>query len=456
MGFGRPLLVALACAAAAGCADARRPAAADPGAGKSPVPPSGASGEVSASPTAVPAGELEVTSLPSLATARLLGTAVPLPGGDVLLVGGEGGATGPLDTAEVFETARVSWRGTRGRLAFARTRHAAVALADGRVLVCGGSAGGPALRTAEVYDPARDEFLPTGDMTVPRAGHSATLLPGGSGDGRVLVAGGLDDGGRVLDTVEVFDPSTGTFSPAPGRLSEPRRHHTATALASGAVLLAGGLLSGPGDPLRASATADLYDPGSGLVRRAGSLAGPRAEHTATRLASGHVLLVGGTTHLPEPGARADAEVYEPGPSWAEAGSFAPVESPLACPRTLHSATLRPDGTVLIAGGTTAPFPELLPVTVLLEVFVPDALGRAPTAPYGGLPATGLFVQPVGPAGEPVVLPGAVQGLTAHAAALLPGGAVLVAGGADAAFGRPVAVARTAACGAPGTIPAPRE
>ena len=88
-------------------------------------------------------------------------------------------------------------------------------------------------------------------MTTARAYHTATLLS----DGRVLVAGGFPGGNAVLASAELYDPSSGTFSPA-GSMTTARRSDTATLLSDGLVLIAGGF---PGGSTGLS-SAELYQP----------------------------------------------------------------------------------------------------------------------------------------------------------------------------------------------------
>jgi N-acetylneuraminic acid mutarotase len=121
-------------------------------------------------------------------------------------------------------------------------------------------------------------------MAVPRALHTATLLP----DGRLLVAGGLDASQRVFASAEVFDPSDGTWQ-STGSMAKPRIFHTATLLPDGKVLVVGGF----GGGFDALGSAEVYDPASGEWSQVGGMAVRRAFHTATLLPDGRVLVAGG-------------------------------------------------------------------------------------------------------------------------------------------------------------------
>src|SRR2546428_1667371 len=113
----------------------------------------------------------------------------------------------------------------------------ATLLPDGRWLILGGQAGGRVLARAAVQDPGSGTIvaLPNG-LQHARAWHTATTLP----DGTVLIVGGVDASGRVVETTEQFDPDTLTFQMVTGLAVMPRAYHTATLLTDGPVLIPGG------------------------------------------------------------------------------------------------------------------------------------------------------------------------------------------------------------------------
>jgi hypothetical protein len=125
-------------------------------------------------------------------------------------------------------------------------------------------------------------------MTTPRCGHTATLLD----DGQVLVAGGTFNwiGDSFQASAEIFDPKTGTFSPT-GSMAHAPGKQTATLLADGRVLIVGG--NEVGDESLKSA--EIFDPKAGIFSPTGSMATARTLHAATILADGRVLVVGGTS-----------------------------------------------------------------------------------------------------------------------------------------------------------------
>lgn len=186
-------------------------------------------------------------------------------------------------------------------------------------------------------------FMPVGNMTVPRVGHTATLLA----DGRVLIAGGYTDenavevGRAITATADLYTPATGTFGTA-GRMNVPRSNHTATLLPDGRVLIAGGDQAEGSS--QGSTSAELYDPSSGTFVATGSMNTARSNHSATLLSDGRVLIAGGDTAA----SASTVEIYDPG-----TGVFT---STLSAPGTFGTpSVLLPDGRVFILGSLQSEF-----------------------------------------------------------------------------------------------------
>jgi hypothetical protein len=217
----------------------------------------------------------------------------------------------------------------------ARAAHTATPLPSGQVLIAGGmEEGGGGLASVELYDPADNAVQELGSLTERRVSHTATALA----DGRVLIAGGYN--GEYLRSVEVFDPTTRRISPG-GSLLEGRSGHTATLLPDGRVLFVGGV--GRGWTFLRSA--ELYDPGTGRSEAVDSMRVPRESHTTTLLADGRVLVIGGHS-----GRREDMEVYASAEIFSPATRRFEPAGTLGIARHKHDAVELADGRVLVIGG----------------------------------------------------------------------------------------------------------
>ncbi|HET8631842.1 MAG TPA: kelch repeat-containing protein [Thermomicrobiales bacterium] len=155
------------------------------------------------------------------------------------------------------------------------------------------------------------------------------------------------------------DVGVGSWAPA-GMLAAPRMGHTATLLNDGTVLVVGGSSGSGGAPVELG-TAERYDSVSNTWRPAAPLAEPRTGQTATLLPDGTVLVTGGEG---AGGELADAERYDPGTDrWSPAGR-------MATPRAGHTATLLADGRVLVAGGETTTSDGRVAAVATAEIYDP--------------------------------------------------------------------------------------
>ena len=218
-----------------------------------------------------------------------------------------------------------------GSMTTPRIFHSATLLSDGRVLIAGGEKIAPpvvftTLSNAEIYDPRTGIFTATGSMAAARLGHTATLLA----NGKVLIAGGAGA------SAELYNPATGAFSPT-GSMTTPRKFPTAALLANGKVLIAGG---GPTAGAAPNRSAELYDPSTGIFSATGDMTWDTAD-TATLLPNGKVLITRGTPDVSPPYL---AEVYDP-----SSGTFSPTGK-MTMAHTQPTATVLANGKVLIAGG----------------------------------------------------------------------------------------------------------
>ena len=365
-------------------------------------------------------------------------TATLLADGTVLVAGGFFDGTGvPTWSAELYclVTSAICTASDVGKfralanMANARAGHTATLLADGTVLVAGGffDATGTPTPSVEVYCAAVagpqctlpsdvGTFKVVSAMSTPRADHTATLLSNNT----VLVAGGLTDAvNPPTNTSEIFCASVGgpctaadgTFQPS-GNMATSRDSHTATLLADGTVLVAGGQIDASGTPTN---TAEIYcaaiagslctSPSDvSTFKVTSSMFSARAVHTASLLEDGRVLVAGGYDLTGAPTASADVycvAVVAGSCSASDVGTFKPVGD-LVTGRANQTSTLLADGRVLAAGGV----PDATSALATSELFDPSIAAFA----------TGAVM--ASPRSD-------------HASIRLPDGRVLVMGGRNA-------------------------
>jgi hypothetical protein len=289
----------------------------------------------------------------AMKAARYGASATLLASGKVLIAGGEKGGSA-LSSTELYNPATNGFAAVTDTAAMNTARYGATAtlLASGKVLIAGGKKGRSALASTELYDPATNSFAAASDTAVMNAARwraTATLLP----SGKVLIVGGISLS-SYLSSAELYDPATNSFAAASDTpaMNGGRVDATATLLASGQVLIAGG--SGPfvgtSPPIGALSSTELYDPATNSFAAAANTAALNTGGfgaTATLLTSGQVLIAGGDGYN---GYLSSTELYDLATnSFAAAADTAIMNNA----RSFATATLLPSGQVLIAGGSGA-------------------------------------------------------------------------------------------------------
>lgn len=374
------------------------------------------------------------TATDSTAVQRWAHTATVLASGKMLVTGGSGPGSS-VASAELFDLSNGTWSAAATTVV-AHAAHSSTILSNGQVLVAGGTNGTATVSSTELYDPPTSKWLATSSLNAIRKFHTATLLA----NGKVLVAGGA--GNNALASAELYDRSTAAWTNT-GSLNTSRFDHTATLLPNGKVLVTGGVRSSGVPPTTTYiASAELYDPASGTWVFTGSMATARHNHTATLLPDGRVLVSGGANA--NNNFLATCEVYNPSTgTWSATGS-------MANPRELHTATLLPRAQVLVAGGTNDATAQGI-VLNSVEIYNP-ASGQWVTVPslstareghsatlmpdgrvmvYGGLGNGSSYVT-TAEQYDPAINKWSAAGSSAarfrHTATLLPNGRVLAVGG----------------------------
>ena len=230
----------------------------------------------------------------------------------------------------------------------------ATLLNNGRVLIAGGgtTAGGNGTNSAELYNPITRTYSTTGNLRTARRDHTAHMLS----DGTVLVVGGFDASGSPLDSLETYAPTAGTFSTfvltggASSGMVNPRALHTATVLADGTLLVVGGCGTAACDVSSPDSrkTAEIINLAAASTAATGA---PNAQHvgaTATLLNNSKVLVAGGA--ITKGGSGTDfAELFSAG-AFSCTGTNCAGRVAMKEARTAHGAILLPNGQVALIGG----------------------------------------------------------------------------------------------------------
>jgi hypothetical protein len=227
----------------------------------------------------------------SMITARAYHAGVALPGGDLLVVGGSPSTGGALSSAERYVATTKTWTALASAPT-ARISARAGVLAGGDVVVVGGQTGsGAALASVDRWSVGTGAWSAGPAMASARGNLTLTTLA----DGRQLAIGGTS-------TAEVLSANGAAWSSA-GTLLAARVDHAAVRLASGDVLVTGGLLG-----TKALSTVERWSATTGTFTQVAAMNGRRARHAAVVLANGNVLVAGGWD-----GVRlSTAELYDPG------------------------------------------------------------------------------------------------------------------------------------------------
>ena len=242
------------------------------------------------------------------------------------------------------------WTGT-GSMTTPRVQHSVTRLENGKVLIVGGKSGtsdGTVLGTAEIFDPETETFtlvVPLSGSLTARFAHTASLLRDGSG--RVLVAGGFPGANAAaLRSAQLYNPTSNVWSTV-GNLGSARGSHGAVALASGGVMVAGGMSGNTGSSIRLT-TVEIFDPNNqSWSSTTTSLGVARRYPALAQLADETVLVIGGDTSSSPPSRAVDRF----NPTTRQRISYSATG--LAAGRSGSSAVTLLDGRVLVTNGAIA-------------------------------------------------------------------------------------------------------
>ena len=295
-----------------------------------------------------------------------------------------GGPAVLTDTTLPFTTTSQAWmynldNGTHtllpGSMSGSRAFHNCVQLQDGRFMVIGGNQGpyGSAgnyytkiLNSCEIYDPSTGTWSNTANMLKHRAGATALVLP----DGRVIVAGGSEGNashnladisdllGTALKTSEIYDPATDTWVYGPN-MSEPKAGAMSVVLNDGRWMVAGGItfitVFGLSIP-DFSDNISVYNPSTNSFSNAGSMKEKRALGAMSVMGNGSVFIAGGGGgDILNIGPLNDTEVYNP------ANSSTTRTANLSTTAAFPAVVTLQNGNAFIIGGANGTLDDPLPI-----------------------------------------------------------------------------------------------
>ncbi len=280
-----------------------------------------------------------------LNSARRNAPGILLGDGKVLVTGGITYQVkyGSLSSAELFDPGTNTWTST-GSMGTTRRSHFMVRLTNGKILVGGGTNdNGTILQSTEIYDPATGLFTAAPDMPQIRTDAHAALLS----NGHVIIFGGYSGtGAGYLKSAIIFDVTTNTWRTI---TSQMQGHHgqgaTLTVLNDGRMVIAGGWVVDGGSYV-GSSQVDIFDPTTETFSNGPALTERRADLTAHLLSDGKVVFIGGSDGTG--GIWSTVDVYDP-VSQTMTRQFNTMRGY----RRSHSSALLQDGRVLIVGGSVS-------------------------------------------------------------------------------------------------------
>ena len=271
-----------------------------------------------------------------MSMSRFAFTANLLPNGEVLVAGGSTDGYSCIASAELYNPSTGHWKST-GSMTQPRCHHSATLLPNGEVLVAGGvdslNNSPDTMGTAELYNPSTGTWQTTGSLNISRASQAALLE-----NGQVLVAGGYNTSNGTttgLASAELYDPSTGSWSPTASMRLKLYSPTTPVLLPNNDVLIGNDV--------------QFYNPGTGTWINTGPLPIPQLTgrpnqasplQNGNALGSGTLCTYSGCGHKPT----VYCYLYTTSTNtWSRTGN-------MNWPRFDHSSTLLPNGQVLVAGG----------------------------------------------------------------------------------------------------------